>query len=149
MQPLRSELPFLTTLLLNQTMKILTETLLEDAYDVIVVGAGLGGMTAASLLAKRGLSVLMIDQQNKPGGSCTSFKREDHVFDVGTAMLYGFGEKGFHPFRFLINELEESIDIVAHATLARMTFEGQEIVFWPDIDRFLAVFDEYKRSKSV
>lgn len=118
-------------------MRILTDYVLKDQYDVIVVGAGLGGMTSASLLAKRGLSVLMIDQQNKPGGSCTSFKREDYVFDVGTAMIYGFGEKGFRPFRFLINELEEPIDVVAHATLARMTFEGHEIIFWPDIDRFL------------
>jgi prolycopene isomerase len=118
-------------------VKLYPDTVLQDAYDVIVVGAGLGGMTAASLIAKRGLSVLMIDQQNKPGGSCSSFKREDHVFDVGTAMLYGFGEKGFRPFRFLINELEEPIDIIAHSTLARMTFEGQEIIFWPDIDRFL------------
>jgi prolycopene isomerase len=118
-------------------MRILQDTVLRDQYDVIVVGAGLGGMTAASLLAKRGLSVLMIDQQNKPGGSCTSFKREDVVFDVGTAMLYGFGEKGFKPFRFLMNELEEPIEIVAHATLARMTFEGKEIIFWPDVERFL------------
>lgn len=118
-------------------MKLISEMVLRDFYDIIVVGAGLGGMTAASLLAKRGLSVLMIDQQNKPGGACTSFKREDHVFDVGAAMLYGFGEKGFRPFRFLLNELEELIDVVAHKTLARMTFEGHEIVFWPDIDRFL------------
>lgn len=51
-------------------------------------------------------------------------------------MLYGFGEKGFRPFRFLVNELEESIDVVAHKTLARMTFEGHEIIFWPDIDLF-------------
>ncbi|MGA2489396.1 MAG: NAD(P)-binding protein [Anaerolineales bacterium] len=129
-------------------MRILPDTILKDCYDVIVVGAGLGGMTAGSLLAKRGLSVLMIDQQNKPGGACTSFKREDHVFDVGAAMLYGFGEKGFRPFRFLLNELEEPIDIVAHVTLARMTFEGHPIVFWPDIERFLqelyALFPEEK-----
>ena len=118
-------------------MNLLDGTVLQDVYDVIVVGAGMGGMTAASLLAKRGLSVLMIEQQNKPGGACTSFKREDHVFDVGAAMLYGFGEKGFRPFRFLLNELEEPIDVVAHKTLARMTFEGHEIIFWPDIDRFL------------
>ena len=78
-----------------------------------------------------------IEQQSKPGGSCTSFKREDVVFDVGTAMLYGFGETGFKPFRFLINELEEPIEIVAHRTLARMWYEGHEIVFWPDVDRFL------------
>ena len=50
-------------------MRILPDTLLQENYDVIVVGAGLGGMTAASLLVKRGLAVLMIDQQNKPGGS--------------------------------------------------------------------------------
>jgi prolycopene isomerase len=118
-------------------MNLMNGTVVRDRYDVIVVGAGLGGMTAASLLANRGLSVLMVEQQNKPGGACTSFKREDHVFDVGAAMLYGFGEKGFRPFRFVLNELEEPIDVVAHKTLARMTFEGHEIVFWPDIDRFL------------
>jgi prolycopene isomerase len=118
-------------------MKLYRDTVLRDAYDVIVVGAGLGGMIADSLLAKRGLSVLLIDQQNKPGSACTSFIREDHVFDVGAAMLYGFGEKGFRPFHFLINELEEPIDVIPHKTLARMTFEGNEIVLWPDIDRFL------------
>jgi prolycopene isomerase len=114
---------------------------LRDSYDVVVVGAGLGGMTAASLLAKRGLSVLMIEQQGKPGGSCTSFRRAGVTFDVGTAMLYGFGERGFKPFRFLFNELEEPVEVVAHATLARMTFEGQEITFWPDVERFLQELD--------
>ena len=114
---------------------------LRDSYDVVVVGAGLGGMTAASLLAKRGLSVLMIDQQGKPGGSCTSFRRNDVTFDVGTAMLYGFGERGFKPFRFLFNELEEPIEVVAHVTLARMTFEGQPVTFWPDVERFLQELD--------
>lgn len=123
-------------------MRLINGMVLRDGYDVIVVGAGLGGMTAASLIANRGLSVLMIEQQNKPGGACTSFKREDHIFDVGAAMLYGFGEKGFRPFRFLLNELEEPIDVVAHKTLARMTFEGHEIIFWPDIDRFLDELSE-------
>jgi prolycopene isomerase len=117
-------------------MRIVGESVLRDRYDVIVVGAGLGGMTAGALLAKQGLAVLMIDQQDRPGGSCTSFKRDDIVYDVGTAMIYGFGETGFKPFRFIINELEEPIDIVAQPTLARMTIEGQKVVFWPDLERF-------------
>ena len=118
-------------------MQLLEHALLRDRYDVIVVGAGLGGLTAASLLAKRGLAVLLIDQQDKPGGSCTSFRRRGVLYDVGTAMLYGFGERGFKPFRFVLNELEEPVDVVAHPTLARMSFEGHEITFWPDLDRFL------------
>ena len=123
-------------------MRLLEDAILRDYYDVIVVGAGLGGMAAASLLAKRGLSVLMVEQQSKPGGSCTSFRRQDLVFDVGTAMIYGFGERGFKPFRFLMNELEEPIDIVAHPTLARMTIEGQKVVFWPDVQRFVEELGE-------
>ena len=118
-------------------MKLYENFILRDHYDVIVVGAGLGGMAAAGLLAKRGLSVLMIEQQNKPGGACTSFKREDHIHDVGAAMLYGFGQKGFRPFHFLLNELEEPIDMISHSTLARMNFEGKEIIFWPDLQRFI------------
>jgi RAB protein geranylgeranyltransferase component A len=55
-------------------MKLYRDAVLRNEYDVIAVGAGLGGMTAASLLAKRGLSVLIVDQQNKPGGACTSFE---------------------------------------------------------------------------
>jgi prolycopene isomerase len=123
-------------------MRLLADAVLRDQYDVVVVGAGLGGLTAASLLAKRGLSVLVIEQQDKPGGSCTSFKREDVVFDVGTAMLYGFGERGFKPFRFVLNELEEPVEIVAHPTLARMTLEGRPLIFWPDLERFMEELDE-------
>ena len=117
-------------------MRIVGDSVLRDRYDVIVVGAGLGGMTAGALLTKQGLSVLMIDRQDRPGGSCTSFRREDVMYDVGTAMIYGFGETGFKPFRFIMNQLEEPIDIIAQPTLARMTIEGKQVVFWPDLERF-------------
>lgn len=122
-------------------MQLASEAVLKDHYDVVVVGAGLGGLTAASLLAKRGLSVLIIEQQDKPGGSCTSFRRDGVTFDVGTAMLYGFGETGFKPFRFLMNELEEPVEVVRHKTLARMTFEGSPITFWTDVEQFLQELD--------
>jgi len=122
-------------------MRLTEGTVLRDAYDVIVVGAGLGGMTAASLLAKRGLSVLMIDQQGKPGGSCTSFRRDGVTYDVGTAMLYGFGETGFKPFRFIMNELEEPIEVLQQRPLLRMTFAGHPIILWSDVERYLQELD--------
>ena len=58
-------------------------------YDVIVIGSGLGGMTAANRLAKNGRSVLLLEAHNKLGGFATWFYREKkkHVFDIS---LHGF-----------------------------------------------------------
>ncbi len=106
-------------------------------YDVIVIGAGLSGLTAAALLAKRNLNVCVIETQYKPGGSCGIFKRGDTVFEQGSSMIYGFNDKGFSPHRFVFNVLEEPIDILKHDELYAINFDGHRIIFYEDIDRFI------------
>lgn len=60
----------------------------RDHYDVIVVGSGLAGLTAANTLARAGRSVLLLEQHYKLGGLATWFKRPGgHIFDVS---LHGF-----------------------------------------------------------
>ena len=105
-------------------------------YDVIVIGAGLSGLASASLLAKRGLKTIVLEQAKKPGGACGIFKREGAVFDQGTAMLYGFGEQGFNSHRFLLNCLEEPFEVIKHDLLYVVHYKGKRIRFWPDVDRF-------------
>lgn len=105
-------------------------------YDVIVIGGGLSGLTAAGLLAKRGLKTAVIDRNYNPGGSCGVFKRGDVIFDTGAAMLYGFGEQGFNAHRFIFNVLEEPIDIIRHDMLYRVNFGDKRIPFWLDVPRF-------------
>ncbi|KNZ41778.1 FAD-dependent oxidoreductase [Acetobacterium bakii] len=105
-------------------------------FDVIVIGAGISGLTAGSLLAKRGLKVGIIDKSYNPGGSCGIFKRENVIFDQGSAMLFGFGEKGFNPHRFVFNCLEEPIDVIKHELLYCVNYKGKRIKFWPDVDQF-------------
>lgn len=58
-----------------------------SAYDVVVIGSGLGGLTTANRLAKCGHSVLLLEQHHKIGGLATWFKRKGHIFDVS---LHGF-----------------------------------------------------------
>jgi len=58
-----------------------------DRYNVVVIGSGLGGLTAANRLARSGHSVLLLEHHHQLGGLATWFKRKGHIFDVS---LHGF-----------------------------------------------------------
>ena len=54
---------------------------------VIVIGAGIGGMTAATHLAKRGLHVTVLEKNSRPGGRCDRISQDGHYFDTGPTLL--------------------------------------------------------------
>src|SRR5450432_1789409 len=61
---------------------------LRAEYDIIVIGSGLAGLTAANTLAKIGHSVLLLEQHANYGGMATWFTRSGgHLFDIS---LHGF-----------------------------------------------------------
>lgn len=60
-------------------------------YDTIVIGAGLGGLAAATTLAHSGLGVLLLERHNVPGGYATSFVRGRYEFEVALHELSGIG----------------------------------------------------------
>ena len=105
-------------------------------YDIIVIGGGLSGLTAGSLAAKRGLRVAVVEKSEQPGGSCGIFRRGETTFDQGSAMLYGFGEHGFNAHRFVMNCLEEPIDVLKHELLYVVNYQGERVRFYPDVERF-------------
>jgi len=55
--------------------------------SVIVIGAGIGGITAAIHLAKRGMHVTVVEKNSRPGGRCDRLSRVGHHFDTGPTLL--------------------------------------------------------------
>jgi C-3',4' desaturase CrtD len=81
----------------------------KHSSRVVVIGAGIGGLTAGALLAHRGYQVLVLDQAIAPGGCASTFKRKGFTFDVGATQVAGLEPGGIH--HRIFSELE--IDLPA------------------------------------
>jgi phytoene dehydrogenase-like protein len=60
-------------------------------YDVLIVGAGMAGLTAAAYLSRAGLKVLLCEKENKTGGLVNSFEYKGFVFDGGIRAIENSG----------------------------------------------------------
>jgi C-3',4' desaturase CrtD len=72
--------------------------------DVIVVGAGIAGLTAAAISAKRGRNVIVFESAGELGGCASKFDRGSYRFAAGATVGMGFEVGGV--FRNLYEELE-------------------------------------------
>src|SRR5436189_2511920 len=85
----------------------------KDEYDVVVIGSGLAGLTAANILGRAGRSVLLVEQHYKLGGMATWFKRPGgHIFDIS---LHGFPQGMIKSCRrYWTEEIADSIVQLKH-----------------------------------
>jgi prolycopene isomerase len=96
-------------------------------FDVVVIGAGNGGLTAALTLAKNGLKVQLLERHNIPGGCATTFIRGRFEFEVSLHQLSGIGsEQKPGPLRMLLGELGilDKIELVEMKNLYRLVIPG-------------------------
>jgi len=72
----------------------------DHDHHIVVVGAGIAGLSAGALLARRGCKVLVIEAHDRPGGYCTSWTRRvwgcegsvrRFIFDAGVQDISGLG----------------------------------------------------------
>jgi len=103
-------------------------------YDVIIIGAGIGGLTCGALLAKHGMNVLICEQHDKPGGYCTSYKRGGFTFDV-PHIAGGLKDGALAEWVLGHLRVADDIDAVRVDRLARFVYPDAAYDFWTDATR--------------
>ena len=99
-------------------------------YDVIVIGAGCGGITTAALLAKQGRKTLVIEQAERVGGCCSSFEKGGYTFDVG-ASIVEIIEPLQRTFKELGTTLEKEIDLIPCDPIMSVIMQDSSRVTYP------------------
>ena len=110
-----------------------------SSSQVTVIGAGIGGLTAGALLAKRGYDVKIYDQAYVAGGCASTFKRRGFTFDVGATQVAGLEPGGIHYQIF--QELEIDIPEFTPCDPACAVYlpgESEPISVWRDPQQWKA-----------
>jgi len=106
---------------------------------VAVIGAGIGGLTAGALLAKRGFAVDVYEQSAIAGGCASTFRRKGFIFDVGATQVAGLEQGGIH--QQILQELEVDLPLASYCDPACAVYLPQEttpINIWRDPQRWQA-----------
>jgi C-3',4' desaturase CrtD len=104
---------------------------------IVIIGAGIGGLTAAALLAHQGYSVLIADQAWVSGGCASTFKRGGFTFDVGATQVAGLEPGGIHHRIFEALDIELPVSTPCDPACAVMLpGETRPIQVWRDPERW-------------
>lgn len=80
-------------------------------YDLIVVGAGLGGLAASALLSRKSKKVIVVEPEKVVGGALGTVEKDDFVFTTGPTLSFGFERGG------AFQELYETLGIPHSASM--------------------------------
>lgn len=102
------------------------------SLDAIVIGSGIGGLTAAGMLARYGKRVLVCESHAIAGGAAHSFQRRGFTFDSGPSFYCGLGNQrpSLNPLRQVLDVLGESLQVIAYDPMGHYHFpEGTFAVY--------------------
>jgi all-trans-retinol 13,14-reductase len=98
----------------------------EAPYDIVIIGAGLGGLLCGAILSKEGLRVCLLEKNEQIGGSLQTFRRDGLSLDTGIHYIGGL-DKGQNLYKIF-----HYLDIMDRLELTRMDDAGFDVILFKD-----------------
>ncbi len=107
-------------------------------FDAIVIGSGIGGLVAGSMLARYGKRVLVCESHTIAGGAAHSFSRRGFHFDSGPSFYCGLTDRqSLNPLSQVLNILEESIAAISYDPLGHYHFPEGSLPIYANAKKYL------------
>lgn len=107
----------------------------DGSYDVIIIGAGIGGLVCGCYLAKAGMKVLIAERHSRPGGYCSSFSRKGYVFDAAAHCFGGYRKEGVTRAIFEELSLGGKVGVIQADPSNVVSTPDCRVRFWKDQER--------------
>jgi len=105
-------------------------------YDIIIAGSGMGGMSAAAMLANDGYRVLVLEAAHALGGCSSSFYRKGYWFESGATTLIGFDEH--QPLKKLEEATGLAIPRIKLEPSMQVHLDGETLTRYRDAQKWIA-----------
>jgi phytoene desaturase len=103
-------------------------------YDVIVIGAGCGGITAGSLMARQGRKTLILEQSDAIGGCCSTFEEDGYFFDTGASVVEEIQPAEIF-FEMLGTKFADEVDLIpVDPIMSFIYYDGSKVTYPTSID---------------
>ncbi len=110
------------------------------SQQIIVIGAGIGGLTAAALLAQAGYRVIVLEAQTYPGGCASTFSHKGYRFDSGATVVGGLQDGG--PHDLIANQLALKWPVKRYDPAWVTHLPGESVALTADNADVLRVFPQ-------
>lgn len=99
---------------------------MQEEFDIVIIGSGLGGLVCANILCREGLRVLVLEKNQQFGGNLQTFSRDKCIFDTGVHYIGGL-DKGQNLYKYF-----HYLGILQELKIKKMDMEGFDRVTFDD-----------------
>ncbi|MFX0090931.1 MAG: phytoene desaturase family protein, partial [Candidatus Hodarchaeota archaeon] len=115
----------------------------QTDYDVVVIGAGLAGLTTATKLQKLGAKVLLLEQHFIVGGYASNFKRKGYEFDASIHFFPGAGKNGGMGKILKLIDVETKVEFIPLESRYRSVFPNHTLEWSNDLDVLISTLQQF------